>query len=67
MEKEIIDLLSYVKLSKNREKTLLAMNDDILTYSEISKKIKILNDICRTLHGLKDQNLIKCLNKEKKR
>ena len=68
MEKEIINLLSYIKISENRKKTLLAIDNNILTSSEISKKSNIISDrLDIVLRGLKDKGLIKCLNEEEKR
>ena len=68
MEKEIIDLLSYVKTSEHRRRVLMVLNDRILLSSELSKESNISRaHTSRALRGLQDNNLVKCLNEEKTR
>lgn len=68
MNKEMIDLLSYVKTSQHRKNVLLGIGDEILLSSEISKKTKISPaHTSRALRGLQDNNLVQCLNEEKTR
>jgi len=68
MKKEIIDQLSYVKASKHRKNVLLAIDNNILLSSEISKKSNISPaHTSRALRGLQDNKLVLCLNKEKTR
>ncbi|MGL6298916.1 MAG: MarR family transcriptional regulator [Methanobacteriaceae archaeon] len=65
MKEEIIKALSYVRRSQHRSKVLLAINDDVLMPSDISKKLNIRpTHISRALKGLKEEKIVVCLNEE---
>jgi len=67
MEKEIVDLIVYTKLSKHRQNTLKLLSEKMLFPSEIGEELKISPaNISRILKGLEEKNLVKCLNPERK-
>lgn len=63
MKSEIIDALSYVKLSKHRMKVISSIGNKIKRPGEIAEdKDLVLSDVSRALRGLKEKNLVICLN-----
>lgn len=57
-----------LKSSKYRFKIIKAIGNNIITPSEISKKIGIrLNHVSMFLKELKENNLVKCLNEDTKK
>lgn len=65
MNKETIKLLSYVRRSKNRVKVLLAIDNNVLMPSDISKKTNMRpTHVSRALKDLKEHALVDCLNEE---
>ncbi len=68
MEKEMIDAISLIKSSEYRHKVLKAIGNEILTPSEISKKVDLrLNHVSMVLTDLKNKKLVECLNEETKK
>ncbi len=67
MDSEIVDALSYVKLSKHRIKVVISIGNDTKRPSEIVHEEKmIFSDVSRALKGLKEENIVSCLNDKKK-
>lgn len=67
-EEEIIILIEYVKTSPNREKVIKTLNGTILKPSDISKESGVhINTVSRCLKQLREQNLVRILNPERKR
>ena len=67
MKQKIIDGFSYIKSSRTRKKILLALDENILIPSEISKVTNVSPaHISRALKQLQENNLIICLNPEKR-
>lgn len=65
MEKDLINAISYVTLSKYRQKVLLDLKDNLKIPSAISKATNIrISHVSRTLKGLKEKGLVECLNEE---
>lgn len=65
MDSEIIDALSYVKLSKHRIEVISSIGNKIKMPREIVKDTnRVLSDVSRALRGLKEENLVICLNEE---
>lgn len=68
MDKETINLLSFVKSSKYRVKILLFIGENTKIPSEIAKHIDLSNThTSKYLKSLKEKGLVKCLNEEAKR
>jgi predicted transcriptional regulator len=68
MEKQMIQAISLIKSSEYRHKVLKAINSDILTPSEIAKKVGLrLNHVSMVLTDLKKSDLVKCLNEDTKK
>jgi len=68
MDKETINLLSFVKSSKYRVKILVFIGKQTKIPSEIAKEINLSNThTSKYLKSLKEKQLIKCLNEEAKR
>jgi predicted transcriptional regulator len=68
MEKRMINAISLIKSSEYRQKVLKAIGDEVITPSEISKKVGLrLNHVSMVLTELKENNLVKCLNEETKK
>ncbi|OQD59458.1 transcriptional regulator [Methanobrevibacter arboriphilus JCM 13429 = DSM 1125] len=63
---EIIEFLVYVKPSKYRQKILISLKDEKLKIpSEIARDVGVITShISIYLSGLKEKNLIKCINEE---
>ena len=65
MEKDLVNAISYVSLSKYRQKVLLDLKDNLKIPSAIAKATDIrISHISRTLKGLKEKELVECLNEE---
>lgn len=68
MEKGMINAVSLIKSSEYRSKVLKAIGNNIITPSEIAKKVGLrLNHVSMVLTELKENNLVKCLNEETKK
>jgi len=64
----MIDAISLIKSSEYRHKVLKAIGNEILTPSEISKKVDLrLNHVSMVLTDLKNKKLVECLNEETKK
>ena len=64
----MINAISLIKSSEYRQKVLKAIGVEILTPSEIAKKVDLrLNHVSMVLTDLKDKKLVKCLNEETKK
>ncbi len=65
MDSETIDGLSYVKLSKHRIKVVISIGNDIKRPGEIAKETELVfSDVSRALKGLKEENIVNCLNED---
>ena len=65
MQKGMVTAISLLKSSEYRFKIIKAIGKDTVTPSEIAKKIGIrLNHVSMFLKGLKESNLVKCLNED---
>ncbi|MGL6298025.1 MAG: ArsR family transcriptional regulator [Methanobacteriaceae archaeon] len=63
MKQKTIEGFSYIKASNTRRKVLLALEDNILMPSEISKIINVSPPhTSRALRDLENKDLIICLN-----
>lgn len=63
MEKEIIEHVAYIKMSKNRYKVLKSLNEGIKIPSEIADETDIrLNHVSALLKDLKEHDFVLCLN-----
>ena len=61
-------IIEFVKLSKNREKVLKALENETLKPTDISKKTDIhRNNVSRILSQLREKDLVRLLNPENKR
>ena len=68
MEHKSANEIGYVKLSQHRKKVFLCIGNELKLPSEISKTTELgINDVSRALKGLKDKQLVNCLNEEEKR
>lgn len=67
LDDEFIELISFVQMSTYREKILMDLDDKLKTPSKISKSTNIkMSHISTVLKELKDKDLIKCLNPQKR-
>lgn len=65
MKKDLVDAISYVSLSKYRQKVLLELKNNLKIPSAIAKATNIrISHTSRTLKGLKEKELVECLNEE---
>lgn len=66
---ELVEFLVYVKTSKYRKKILLTLEDEKFRIpSEIAKEVgTITSHVSNHLAGLKERNLINCVNEEAKK
>ena len=65
MQKGMVTAVSLLKSSEYRLKIIKAIGKDTVTPSEIAGKIGIrLNHVSMFLKGLKESNLVKCLNED---
>ena len=68
MNKKIIELLSYVRRSKHREKIILILDNQVLMPSDMSKKADMRpTHVSRALKDLKEHGIVECLNEEETR
>jgi len=64
----MINAISLIKSSEYRHKVLKAIGDEVITPSEIARKVNLrLNHVSMVLTDLKDKKLVKCLNEETKK
>jgi len=64
----MINAISLIKSSEYRHKVLKAIGDEVITPSEIARKVDLrLNHVSTVLTDLKDKKLVKCLNEETKK
>lgn len=64
----MIDAISLIKSSEYRHKIIKAIGNEVLTPSEIAKKVDIrLNHVSMVLTELKEKKVVKCLNEETKK
>ena len=64
-EKEIWEMIGYVKISPTRYQTLKTIKSDFLMPSEIAKSTGFrITQVSNALHDLKEKNLVYCLNEE---
>ena len=61
-------IIEFIKLSKNREKVIKALEGETLKPTDISKKTGIhRNNVSRVLSQLREKELVRLLNPENKR
>lgn len=64
-EKEIFEILGYVKISPYRTNTLKSLEDELKMPSEIAKENDVkTSQISTALSDLKKKNLVVCVNEE---
>ncbi|MDR3062786.1 MAG: winged helix-turn-helix domain-containing protein [Methanobrevibacter sp.] len=64
----MINLISFVKSSKYREKIIIFLEKEMKMPSEIANKVNLSNTHTnKHLNALKDKGIIVCLNEEAKR
>jgi len=64
----MINAISLIKSSEYRHKVLKAIGDEVITPSEIARKVDLrLNHVSMVLTDLKNKKLVKCLNEETKK
>jgi len=65
MEQKVVESIALVKSSEYRRKILKAIGEELLTPSEIAKKVALrLNHVSTTLQTLKESGLVICLNED---
>ncbi|MCL2156661.1 MAG: winged helix-turn-helix domain-containing protein [Methanobrevibacter sp.] len=68
IDEEIIEKVSFVRLSKHRAKILKILKNNIMMPSEIKKENNLsYTHLSRYLNSLKDKKLIICLNEQNKK
>lgn len=68
MDRETVDLLSFIKGSKHRINILLYLGDNIKITSQIAENVDLrITHTSRTLKELKEKELVTVLNPEAKR
>lgn len=68
MDEEIIKLASFIKSSKNRQKVVFSLYENVKIPSEIAEEHKLrLNYISMILKELKEKHIVECLNENSKR
>jgi predicted transcriptional regulator len=68
MEEKVVEGIALVKSSEYRRKILKTIGENILTPSEIARKIGIrLNHVSMFLHEMKNKGLVECLNEKAKK
>ncbi len=68
MQKQMVTGISLVKSSEYRNKIMRAIGDSIKMPSEIATATSIrLNHVSMFLKGLKENNLVECLNESSKK
>ena len=62
---ELLKLISYVQISKYREKTLKSIGDDVKIPTSIAKDSGIrTNHISKVLSELKSKDIVECINED---
>lgn len=62
-DKELWDLIGFIKISPTRYKTLKILESEFLMPSEIVRKTGLRStQVSNALHDLKAKNLVMCLN-----
>lgn len=62
---KLLKLISYVQISKYREKTLKSIGDDVKIPTNIAKDSGIrTNHISKVLSELKSKEIVECINEE---
>ena len=62
---ELLKLTSYVQISKQREKTLKSIGDEVKIPTTIAKDSGIrTNHISKVLSELKSKEIVECINEE---
>jgi len=65
LDEKIIDAISFIQMSPNREKVLKDLKDELKIPTKISKSTKISTaNVSRALQGLKQKNMVICLNEK---
>lgn len=68
IDEELIEKLSFVRLSKHRTKILEILESNIMMPSEIKKDVNLsYTHLSRYLNSLKEKGLIICLNEQNKK
>ena len=64
-EKELYEILGYVKISPYRTNTLKSLGDELKMPSEIAKENNVkTSQVSAALSDLKEKNLVICVNEE---
>lgn len=64
-EKELWEIIGYIKISPTRYETLRTIKSDFLMPSEIAKSTGFrITQVSNALHDLKKKNLVYCMNEE---
>jgi len=67
MEKEYIDEIGFVKISKQQQKIMKDLKNKLKIPIEIAKSTNMsVLEVNRSLRTLKDREIVICLNKDKK-
>src|SRR5574344_1089577 len=62
---ELLQLTSYVQISKYREKTLKSIGNDVKIPTNIAKDSGIMtNQISNVMRELKSKEIVECINEE---
>ena len=65
LNEKIIDAISFIQMSTNREKVLKDLEKELKIPSKIAKNTGIHTaNVSRALQGLKEKNLVICLNED---
>ena len=68
MTDRIIEMASYIKSSKNRQKVIFSIGNSVKTPSDISNATDLrLNYVSMILGELKENDIVVCLNEDSKR
>lgn len=65
IEDKIIDAISFIQMSPNREKVLKDLKNELKIPTRISKSTGIsTSNVSRALQGLKEKGMVICLNEK---
>lgn len=65
LDDKIINAISFIQMSPNREKVLKDLKEELKIPTKISKNTGISTaNVSRALQGLKQKNMVICLNEE---
>ncbi|MGL6298247.1 MAG: transcriptional regulator [Methanobacteriaceae archaeon] len=65
IDDKIINAISFIQMSPNREKVLKDLKDELKIPTKISKSTGISTaNVSRALQGLKQKKMVVCLNEE---